>query len=581
MKNIEGYQFDRDHLEFIRHQANERFQPCLSTWIECGSWALPHRTKWMLAQRPGERNNRHIVDATHVLALRSFVAGFLEGNTSASRPWARVGHPDPDRNRFPEHRQYMDNLTIKCMNVLGTSNFYHAAGAFYYDFGVFNTGCHYIDEIGGRLHFHTLMPGSYKVLNNAHDEAIVLVREMRMSVKQLVQQYGRKKNGAADWSNFSTHVRECYERCDYSQQVDVVHIVMENPQFDFNKAQYGLNRKWISWTYESAVNGPTYLTGVGPIEPSGGPYNADDGKKFLNVSASKRKPFIVGKSDSGMNFEYGEKGPTLDALGLIRSLNKKAISKDQALEQMLRPAVQGPAHLKKSYLTTAPNQFIPLDAQSAAKGGGLRPVFEINPAIGALIQDVSDIRNAVDKLYYADFLLFLSQNPKTRTATEAAAVVEEQQRVIGPNLQSLNWTYNTPIWDFLMDFVIDTDPDMYEVPIGLQGEFIRPEFISVFAQAQKAADLPSLDRYVDRMVNLASLRPDVWDKVNLDRYADLYEDRLFLPAGLNNAQSKVERLRQQAAAQAARQQALNETLPAVAGAAKDLGIQMNQGPQQV
>jgi len=76
------------------------------------------------------------------------------------------------------------------------------------------------------------------------------------------------------------------------------------------------------------------------------------------------------------------------------------------------------------------------------------------------------------------------------------------------------------------------------------------------------------------MSNVAQLDPRVLDKINLDKFADLYEDRLYLPSGLNNPQSKVDAMREQAQAQAAKQRELEQTLPAVAKAAKDMsGLQ--------
>jgi hypothetical protein len=244
---------------------------------------------------------------------------------------------------------------------------------------------------------------------------------------------------------------------------------------------------------------------------------------------------------------------------------------------MLKPPLQGPANLKKSYITTAPNSYVPLDATSLAQKG-LRTVFEVNPAIGTLIQDVSDLRQQVDKLYYADYLLYLSRNPKTRTATETNAIVNEQQLIIGPNLQSLNWTYNVPVAEFVMDYVLDEDPYLPPPPPELQGRFLRPEFISVFAQAQKAADLPAIERYVTMISAVGQLQPEIWDKANLDKLADLYEDRLYLPAGLNNPKEKVDAMREQRQAMMERQQQM-EMLTQAAGAAKDVGISVNNNNQ--
>ncbi len=563
----------RQHCEFLRAQAKQRFDKVRMSWIEQGRWTLPHRTRVLLSQVEGARNNQHIVDGTHVLAQRSYVAGFMEGNTSSTRPWYRHGTSNPDVNMQPDNHGWLDRFTRRTLQVLNTSNFYHAVGSLYYDYSSFDTATHYIEELKTGLFFHTLMPGTYYVINNGRNEAVVLVREFQLTVKALVETYGvKEKSGKYRWSNFSSGVKKMYEESNYTQMIDVVHLIEENKDFDPGQPIAFLNKQWISYTYELGGS-PGYVQG----QPLGiGLADPQDEDKYLNISASKRKPFIVARSSDG--FEYGEKGPTRDSLGIIKSLNKKAISKDIAMEQMLTPAVQGPARLRKSYLSTAPRSYVPLDAASLNEKG-IRPIFEMNPAVATINADVQDLRNQVDKFYYADYLLYLSNNPKTRTAAETNAIVQEQQSIIGPNLQSLNWTYNTPIVEFVADYVLYEDTafmEEYPMPEGLEGLFLRPEFISVFAQAQRAADLPAIERYIARMMELAPLNPAIWDKVNLDKLADLYEDRLFLPAGLNNAQSKVEAMREQARAQAAQQQMLNETLPAMAGAAKDVGLQIKQ-----
>lgn len=556
----------KQHLEFLRHQAKRRFDKVRSTWCDLLRWTQPHRSTWILSQTPGERKNQHIVDPTHILALRSSVAGFLEGNTSASRPWYRIGTRDSDRVQNHEERTWLQHFTQRTLSYLGSSNFYHAAGFFYYDYHTVNTGAHYFEELDrGGFHVHTLMPGSYFVLNDSYGEACVLVREFTLNVKALVDTYGKNNRyGAADWSNISPNVKKMYQDGNYSQLVDIVHVIQANPDFDPDNPDDPNNRQWLELTYELGGGGGHYFA-EGQEFGFSIPSHHDD--VFLKRHTNKRKPFVVGKSTQ--DFEYGEKGPSLDSLGLIKSLNKKAIGKDQALEQILSPTLQGPASLRKSYVSNAPNTFVPLDSRSVSAKQKLEPVFQINPAINALIQDVGDMREMVDKLYYADFLLYLSRNPKTRTAAETNAILEEQQRIIGPNLQSLNWTYNIPIIEWVMDYVLFEDPFLEPPPESLQGQSLNPEFISVFAQAQRSADLPQIERYASMISNVAQIDPKVLDKFNTDKLADLYEDRLYLPSGLNNPQNKVEAKREQARQQQQRQQALQETVPAMAKAAKD------------
>jgi hypothetical protein len=560
----------RQQCEYLRHQAKSKFDMVRSTWIDCLRWTNPSRASWLLSTTPGERKNHHIVDGTHILAQRSYVAGFLEGNTSASRPWVRIGSKDQARDDSFEAKQWLQHFTERVHIALSSSNFYHAAGAFYYDYSSVNTGAHYFElrENGG-FFVHTLTPGSYFVINDSYGDANVLVREFSLNVKAVVDSYGTEdENGKEDWSNISKNVRKMYKEGDYTQMVDIVQVIMENPDYDFRDPDAPNNRQWLELTYEVGGGSKHSFGGNGnsaDLAEYGSPAGVEE--TFLKRFTTRRKPFVVGKSSE--TFEYGERGPTVDALGIIKSLNKKAIGKDRALEQMLTPTLQGPASLRRSYITSAPNSYIPLDARAMSANQKVESVYQINPAIGAIVQDVGDLRQMVDKFYYADFLLYLSKNPKTRTARETDAIVEEQQRIIGPNLQSLNTTYNIPVLEWVMDYVLFEDPYLLPPPVELEGQSLKPEMISVFAQAQRAADLPSIDRYMSMIMNVGQVNPEIFDKANLDKLADLYEDRLYLPAGLNREQSKVDAKREQAAMMQQRQQALQETLPAVAKAAKD------------
>lgn len=549
----------KQHCEFIRHQSKRKFDKVRGTWCDSLRWALPHKSTWILSQIEGERKNQHIVDGTHILALRSFVAGFLEGNTSASRPWIRIAARDGERDDDFDAKEWLQHYTSRVLNYLGTSNFYDAAGNFYYDYGVVNTGAHYFELLDNGFHVHTLIPGSYYVLNDAYGEACILVREFTLNVKALVDSYAEE-----DFSNVSDNVKKMYNDGNYFQKVDLVHVIERNSDFDPENPDDPNNREWLELTYELGGTGGHFYAEGQEFGESVSPKSED---KFLKRFTSRRKPFVVGKSTN--DFEYGEKGPTTDSLGLIKSLNKKAIGKDQALEHMLNPALQGPASLRKSYISHAPGTYVPLDNRTLNSKQKLETIFQINPAIGALLQDVEDMRQQVDKFYYADFLLYLSKNPKTRTATETDAIVEEQQRIIGPNLQSLNRTYNVPVIEWVMDYVLYEDPYLKPIPESLQGQSLKPEFVSVFAQAQKAADLPQIDRYISMITNVGQIDPKILQKVNTDKLADLYEDRLYLPAGLNNPQNKVDAMREQAQRAAERQQQLEQTIPAMAKAAKD------------
>jgi hypothetical protein len=548
----------------LRSICKEEFREIRQDWIEAGMWVNPASTRMLRRKHKStqKRENHHIVDITHQISHRSFVAGFMEGNTSTTRSWFKFAHPDKDLNNFEPVKEWIQNLNRRCLDIGTSTNLYYALSHAYFEYGIFNTACIYINETDSGPNFTVLEAGTYYLMNDAMGIANVLIREFPMTVKTVVESYGMKTDGKVDWSNISGRVKRQYEDGDYNSEVNVCEVIKPNKLFDKMGIEGGSNRKWISLIYEAQQE----LSDSMFYQPSTGEIKDD---QFLQVKHLMRKPFIAFRTQTSGNFPYGLTGPTTNCLGVIKSLNKKAIGKDVALDLMLRPPMQGPASLRKSYLNMNPNGYTALDS-NAAMNGGAKPLFQINPAIMALKDDVMDLRGMVKRMYYEDFMLYLSQNPKTRTAAEVNAILSEQQLVIGPALQSLDHTLNNPLVDFLADYAIYEDPYVGPAPEELANSSLKTVFISVFAQAQRAADLPAIDRYVAMIQQVGQLNPTIFDKANLDKLADLYEDRLYLPAGLNRGQDEVDSRREQAQKAAQQNQMMTEQAPAMAGAQKDM-----------
>lgn len=562
--------FSKKKCNYLWGILDDQFQNIKNDWIDKLSWLAPHKAQVINGEGiKGKRNNQHIVDITHILSHRSFVAGFMEGNTSSTRDWFKLAHPDPELNRYEPVKEYIQNLARRALSIGTSSNLYHALSYAYFDYGIVDTSVLYIDELPKGPHFTVLDPGTYRLMNDNMGVANELLREFTMTVKNVVETFGTKKNGEWDWSNFSDLVKRSYEDGDYTTEVIIRERICRNEYFDINKSEAGSNRKWVKLFWE--VGRASTVTSSVTRDIYSNPYrdNSLEDDKFLKVSYRTRKPFIAFRNQTTNNFAYGQVGPTTDCLGLIKSLNKKAIGKDVALDFMLKPAVQGPAALKKNYKNIVPGSYHALDPNSYQQGGA-KQLFEVNPAIATLNADVADLRSMVGKCYYEDYMLFLAKNPKTRTAAEVNAIVQEQQLVIGPMLQSLDTTLNNPLVDFLADYAIYEDPYIGEAPPELVGQSLKTIFISVFAQSQRAADLPSIERYIAMVSQVGQINQGILDKVNFDKLADLYEDRLYLPAGLNRNQKDVDARREQNMAEAKRQQALQETIPALAKSAKDL-----------
>ncbi len=553
-------------LEHLRDEANKEFSRFEPAMREAVYWTMPHRLHHFNGTNAGQRNNHHIVDPTHIIAQRSYTAGFLEGNTSASRPWMRWTHPDPVMMRTDIGRKWIDLFNDRCTYNSQRSNLYLALGEVYYEHGTVNTGVIFRETKNGRMFFTVLPAGSYRLIMGSDGRPSTLIFQRTMNVKMMVEEYGTyTDSGKPDWSKFSDRAKTAYENCAYSEEFTVVTVIEPNKKFDYRAAELGYNRKYVAFTFESSRDKRT------GYDPTMGNYNhlkkPDGTDKFLRIGYFKSKPFIGFKSTGGTT-PYGETGPTTESLGIIKALNKRRLKKDKAIDQMVDPTTYGPSSVRKSYLSTNPSVHIPLSDSEMVKGG-IKRLFEINPAIGALIQDTQDERGLVNKLYYQDFLLYLTQNQKTRTAEEVRAVQNEQQLVVGPNFQSLNWTLNLPLANMIAEWTLENDPFLPPPPPELGGQSIEPTFISLFAQAQKSADLPNIQTFLNMLLGMAPINQEIMLKLDTSVLADIYSDRLFLPYGLVRSKESVDAIKEQMQAEMRRQQQL-EALQVTAGAAKDI-----------
>lgn len=517
-------------------ELKKEFDKIKEDWIDLLWWTSPYKVP-NLTGNPNDkrRDNHHIVDPSHLLSRRAFVSGFMEGNTSSTRQWGLLETGDDDLNQFNKVKEFTQKVTRKVFNVFSSSNVYRTLPNVYESVSSVDTATLYIDELPTGLHFTQLEEGTYFVENDFKGDAVVLMREFTLSVRQVVTKYGL--------DNVSKNTKKLYSDGKYLESVKIVEWCGPNEFFDVEIAPVGRNRRWVCLTYEpDSVGGKD-----------------DKDFVFLRQQFRRRKPFIVPKNASSNNFAYGQTGCMRDAIGLVKSLNLKALSKDEFLDRLVNgDPVTGPASLKKAYMSAGAGGYVPMSATEQLQGG-LKQVESNRSGYQLLDSDVSDLRRMIGKLFYEDYLLFMANNPKTRTAREVDVIEQEKQLIAGPLLQSLDHSLNVPMLEYGANYVLDTDPSI-EVPEELSGKSLQVKVTSLFAQVQRAADLPQVDRFVQMMMQVAQIDPNILKKVDLFKYADIYADRLYLPAGLSRDQGEVDAAIEQEQAMQQRNQQIEQAM---------------------
>jgi hypothetical protein len=166
--------------------------------------------------------------------------------------------------------------------------------------------------------------------------------------------------------------------------------------------------------------------------------------------------------------------------------------------------------------------------------------------------------------------------PNTRmTATEVAERHEEKLLALGPVLERLHNELLQPMIENTFEIMLEQGL-LPPPPPELQGVDITVEFVSILAQAQRAVGSNSIDRFMGNAMQLAQARPDVLDKVNFDKWADVYSGMVGVPTELIVDDDTVAALRK-ARANAEAAQAQVAIGREQAAAAKDLAAASTDG----
>ena len=119
-------------------------------------------------------------------------------------------------------------------------------------------------------------------------------------------------------------------------------------------------------------------------------------------------------------------------------------------------------------------------------------------------------------MIFADVFLSLSaQNYTGMTATEVAERHQEKMLVLGPVLERLKNELLDPLIDRAFN-LLSRQGLLPTPPESIQGLPLKVEYVSLIAQAQKAAGLSALVQGLNYAANLAAAKPELLSRVDYD-----------------------------------------------------------------
>jgi Bacteriophage head to tail connecting protein len=497
-------------------------------WRELADYILPRRGRFLAtpnASTRGDQRNQKIIDSTGTLAARTLASGMMSGITSPARPWFRLTVADPAIADQDEVKIWLDEVAKRMLRVFAKSNFYNSIAVLYEELSVFGSAVMMVLEDGeDTIRCQTLTIGEYCLANSERLTVNTLYREFPMTVAQLAAEFGLEQ--------CSGIVRSLYESGQLDREVMIGHAVEPNDGPADSDGIRGMPFRSVYWELNGSSGQVLKLSG------------------FREFPACAPRWTVVG------NDVYG-RSPGMDALGDIKALQIEQKRKAQAIEKMVNPPMVADVALKNQAATLLPGGVTYLPGSAA--GVGFRPVYEINPPLAGLIQDIQEVQRRIQQAFYADLWLMISQLDNVRTATEINERKEEKLLMLGPVLERLHSELLNPALKRVFG-IMQRNNLLPPAPAILGGRALQVDYISMLAQVQKAVATTGIERLVSFVGNLAGAHPEVLDNIDFDEVVDQYADMLGVSPKLIAAKGKIALIRQARAASMAQLQAQNQAL---------------------
>lgn len=509
----------------------------MTHWQEISEVLTPRTGRFLVSDnKKGDKRHRAILDNTGTRALRTLAGGMMAGMTSPARPWFRLTTLNPELDESYEVKDWLGRVTSLMQMVFAKSNIYQSLTMAYEELGAYGTAAVILyDDPDNVIHCMPLTIGEYAIATDGRGRVNTLYREFRMTVAQLVQEFG--------YASCSGATQQMFDKRQYDEWVTVVNAIeprdMRDPEKIDNK-----NMPYRSVYFEDC---------------------AED-KKILRESGFRTFPCLCGRWGVSGGDIYGT-SPGMEALGDLHQLQQEQLRKSQAIDYQSNPPVLVPADLKDDESAIVPGGTVFVDSVSQAQM--VRSAYDVPLRLDFLLQDIQDVRARINEAFYKDIFMMLTEQGGDRmTATEVAERHEEKMLMLGPVLDRLNSEMLDPLITLVFER-LQANGMLPPLPEELQGVELNVDFISILAQSQKAVTTNAIDRFVNSLNAVAGMKQEVLDKFNADRWADTYADSLGIDAQLIVPDKEVAKLRE-ARAQAQAQQAQLEQAQQAASTMKDV-----------
>jgi hypothetical protein len=540
-------------------------------WRLLSHFIAPERLKDNVGDNAGgTKSNRHIVKNQGGRSLRTFVSGLMNGATPRARPWFNLTVNNTRKAASTASRKYFTEVEAILNSRFQVSNLYRVLPMAYKDVGIFSNGAFaMLPHVQYGFYFYPFAIGTYGFSTDAEGNTNMFYRDFSMTVKQVVGEFAKLgTDGKADLSNLPHYVQDAWKSARYLETIVLSNVIVPNSTYNPKKVSLDpLDRKFQSYTFITGRGG----NGIPSQSPSGFRNEKALGEnEFIKVTGYSYFPVITPRWEVAPEEHYGVDGPGDIALGDIMTLQEMEKSRLVAIDKLLRPPMVGHASLRRHQASILAGGITYVDDNGAA--AGFKPAFQMDPKVSELIMDQREYTDSIKAAFFEDLFLMLSGGEsKTHiTAREIEEKASERMATLAPVLGQLDQDLNSKLITNAQ-IILEEAGLMPVKPKELEGEQLRPEYISILAQAAKVSMMTSMERTMNfaSSVSQAMQDPSLMRLMKGEDMIRKYADYTAMDPTLIADEDEFADIKEAVAAQQAEQAAMMQQQQAAA-TAKDL-----------
>lgn len=527
-----------------RHEAlrTERMSNWDAEWKDIADNILPRRGRFFASEANngtrGAERKRRIINSKPTVAARTLRALMTSGMASPARRWFLGAVSDESLKEVQAVKDWAFETEVVIRDTLKKSNIYQCLDNVLGDLGSFGTTALYVeDDLESTIRGYVFPIGSYVLANNARLRPDTIFREVMMTVRQLVRQFGEEK--------CSAKVKKDYAEKRFDVQHKVTHLICPNEDYDPQRiGPAGMKFKSVWYETES----------VGDVEDV-----------FLREGGYSEAPVMTPRWNVTGEDVYGSDCPGMEALGDAKVLQLVCRREEQAFDLVVKPPMVAPTSLIGMRSSTIAGSITHVDTLQG--GTKFEPAVTVNAqALSAFAAKVQRLEASVEQAYYADLaLMFQRLSQGQMTATEINARQQEQMLLLGSVMERSEEELLRPLL-YRTFMILWRNGKIPTPPEQLQGAELKFDFVSIMSQAQKLLGTANLERLMGLVGNIASVFGDVIDKIDADQVVDEYADMLAVQPSVVRSDDEVAKIREARAQQQAQKQQMAQGMAMAEGA---------------